>query len=166
MTKPKKTTKPSSRKAKTTKVAGTARQAGSTKLAQLEAMLRRPMAPPSHRSPRRWLAATQRRGGDVRRTEEEAGPHITANEKTDDGRRVYRIAAERCNAMPSAHNATLQAEIAQLDDLGLAELRAFGANVLVRRPAFASTELTRRWLSWELQARAQGGLRSSDPSPP
>ena len=42
MTKPKKTAKPRSRKAKITKAAGVASQGGSTKLGQLETMLRRP----------------------------------------------------------------------------------------------------------------------------
>ena len=60
--------------------------------------------------------------------------------------------------MPATSDATLQAEIAQLDDLGLNELRAVWRERLGRPPRVASTEVTRRWLSWELQARAQGGL--------
>jgi len=51
MTKLKKTTKPSSRKAKTTKAAGTAGQGGSTKLGQLETLLRRPETPRAGISP-------------------------------------------------------------------------------------------------------------------
>ena len=42
MTKPKKTTKPSSRKAMPARAAGAASQGGSTKLGQLETLLRRP----------------------------------------------------------------------------------------------------------------------------
>jgi DUF2924 family protein len=60
--------------------------------------------------------------------------------------------------MRSADNGTLEAEITQLNDLGLAELRRVWKERLGTPPAIASTELTRRWLSWELQARARGGF--------
>ena len=61
--------------------------------------------------------------------------------------------------MRSAYNGTLEAEIARLNDLGLAELRRMWKERLGRPPpAIASTELTRRWLSWELQAQARGGF--------
>jgi len=53
---------------------------------------------------------------------------------------------------------TLEAEIAKLGNLGLSELRAFWADRLGKYPVLASTELTRRWLAWELQAAARGGL--------
>jgi len=50
--------------------------------------------------------------------------------------------------MRSAYNGTLEAEIARLNDLGLAELRRMWKERLGRPPpAIASTELTRRWLS-------------------
>jgi hypothetical protein len=62
----------------------------------------------------------------------------------------------------SAYNGTLQAEIARLNDLGLAELRRRWKERLGRPPpAIASTELTRRWLSWELQAQARGGFNAT-----
>ncbi len=61
--------------------------------------------------------------------------------------------------MRSAYNGTLEAEIARLNDLGLAELRRMWKERLGRPPpAIASTELTRRWLSWELQAQVRGGF--------
>jgi hypothetical protein len=60
--------------------------------------------------------------------------------------------------MRSAYNATLGAEIARLNDLGLAELRRVWNDRLGVPPAVASTVLTRRWLSWELQAQARGGF--------
>src|SRR5262249_17411493 len=53
---------------------------------------------------------------------------------------------------------TLEAEIAQLSNLSLAELRKVWAERLGRAPQFTSTELTRRWLAWELQAARRGGL--------
>lgn len=56
---------------------------------------------------------------------------------------------------------TLGTEIAQLGNLGLAELRTFWAERLGKPREFASTELTRRWLAWELQAAAWGGLDAS-----
>jgi hypothetical protein len=52
----------------------------------------------------------------------------------------------------------LEAEIANLSNLGLSELRALAASRLGRCPTLASTELTRRWLIWELQAASRGGL--------
>ena len=60
--------------------------------------------------------------------------------------------------MRSAYNGTLGAEIARLNDLGLAELRRVWKERLGMPPALASTGLTRRWLSWELQAEARGGF--------
>jgi hypothetical protein len=59
--------------------------------------------------------------------------------------------------MTSRHDDTLTAEIAQLDGLGLGELRDLWRQRLGRPPRFASTELTRLWLAWELQAKARGG---------
>jgi hypothetical protein len=53
---------------------------------------------------------------------------------------------------------TLQAEIARLDGLGLPELREIWQQRIGAPPQLASTELTRRWLSWELQAQVRGGL--------
>jgi hypothetical protein len=60
--------------------------------------------------------------------------------------------------MRSADKGTLEAEIARFNDLGLAELRRVWNERLGTPPALASTDLTRRWLSWELQAQARGGL--------
>jgi hypothetical protein len=60
--------------------------------------------------------------------------------------------------MRSAYDGTLEAEIARLKDLGLDELRCVWKERLGTPPAVASTDLTRRWLSWELQAQARGGL--------
>ncbi len=61
--------------------------------------------------------------------------------------------------MRSAYDGTLGAEIARLNDLGLAELRHIWKERLgTPPPAVISTELTRRWLSWELQAQAKGGF--------
>jgi Protein of unknown function (DUF2924) len=59
--------------------------------------------------------------------------------------------------MSSGHDDTLAAEIARLDGLGLGALRDFWRQRLGPPPRFASTELTRLWLAWELQARASGG---------
>jgi Protein of unknown function (DUF2924) len=53
---------------------------------------------------------------------------------------------------------TLEAEIAQLSNLGLAELRKVWVERVGRAPQLTSTELTRRWLAWELQAARRGGL--------
>ena len=53
---------------------------------------------------------------------------------------------------------TLQAEIARLDGLGLPELREIWEQRIGAPPHLSSTELTRRWLSWELQAQVRGGL--------
>ena len=60
--------------------------------------------------------------------------------------------------MRSAYNSTLGAEITRLNDLGLAELRLVWKERLGTPPAIASTDLTRRWLSWELQAQGRGGF--------
>jgi hypothetical protein len=60
--------------------------------------------------------------------------------------------------MRSAYNGTLEAEIARLNDLGLADLRRVWEERLGTPPVVASTQLTRRWLSWELQAQARGGF--------
>ena len=60
--------------------------------------------------------------------------------------------------MRPADNARLRAEIARLNDLGLAELRRVWKEHLGVPSAVASTVLTRRWLSWELQAQVRGGF--------
>ena len=60
--------------------------------------------------------------------------------------------------MRSTCNGSLEAEIVCLNDLGLAELRRVWKERLGTPPAIASTDLTRRWLSWELQAQARGGF--------
>jgi hypothetical protein len=60
--------------------------------------------------------------------------------------------------MRSAYNVTLEAEIARLNDLGLAELRLVWKERVGTPPAVTSTGLMRRWLSWELQAQARGGF--------
>lgn len=52
----------------------------------------------------------------------------------------------------------LQAELVHLDGLGLVELRAIWAERLGKPPIIASTEVTRRWLAWELQAARLGGF--------
>ena len=52
----------------------------------------------------------------------------------------------------------LEAELVQLDGLGLAELRAIWAERFGKPPIIASTEVTRRWLAWELQASKLGGF--------
>lgn len=51
-----------------------------------------------------------------------------------------------------------EAEIAHLSNLGLAELRKLWSERLGSPPLLASTELTRRWLAWELQAAKLGGF--------
>lgn len=53
---------------------------------------------------------------------------------------------------------TLAAAIAQLDGLGLEELRNLWRDRIGSPPHFASTEVTRLWLAWELQAKARGGF--------
>jgi hypothetical protein len=70
-----------------------------------------------------------------------------------------------------------EAELLHLDGLGLAELRALWAEHLGTPPIIASTEVTRRWLAWELQAAKLGGFdantrrrlrqlaKSADPKP-
>ena len=67
--------------------------------------------------------------------------------------------------MSSRHDDTLTAEIAQLDGLGLGALRDLWRQRLGSPPRFASTELTRLWLAWELQAQARGGYDLGNPSP-
>jgi Protein of unknown function (DUF2924) len=59
--------------------------------------------------------------------------------------------------MSSRHDSTLTAEFALLDGLGLGELRDLWRERLGSPPRFASTEVTRLWLAWELQARVRGG---------
>lgn len=60
--------------------------------------------------------------------------------------------------MSASHDDTLQTEIAQLDGLGLVALRNLWRRRLGSPPLFASTEMTRLWLAWELQAMARGGF--------
>jgi Protein of unknown function (DUF2924) len=52
----------------------------------------------------------------------------------------------------------LEAELVDLDGLGLAELRVLWAERLGKPPIIASTEVTRRWFAWELQAAKLGGF--------
>jgi hypothetical protein len=59
--------------------------------------------------------------------------------------------------MSSEADCTLAAEIAQLGGLDLGELRDLWQQRLGSPPRFASTEVTRLWLAWELQAQARGG---------
>lgn len=59
--------------------------------------------------------------------------------------------------MFSRHDNALTAEIVQLDGLGLGALRELWRERLGSPPHFASTELTRLWLAWELQAKVRGG---------
>lgn len=59
--------------------------------------------------------------------------------------------------MATRHNDTLAAEIVQLGGLGLEALRNLWRERLGSPPCFASTEMTRLWLAWELQAKARGG---------
>ena len=60
--------------------------------------------------------------------------------------------------MRSTYNGTLEAEIADLNDLGLGELRLVWKERLGTPPVITSTELMRRWLLWELQAQARGSF--------
>lgn len=60
--------------------------------------------------------------------------------------------------MRSVYNGTPEAGISHLNDLGLAELRRVWKERLGTPPEIASTDLTRRWLAWELQAQARGGF--------
>lgn len=53
---------------------------------------------------------------------------------------------------------SIEAELVPLDNLGLAELRSLWAERLGKPPLIASTEVTRRWLAWELQAKKLGGF--------
>src|SRR5882757_2285763 len=59
--------------------------------------------------------------------------------------------------MSSRRDDALTAEIAQLDGLGLGALRDLWRERLGSPPRFASTEMTRIWLAWELQAKVRGG---------
>jgi len=59
--------------------------------------------------------------------------------------------------MSNKHDDTLAAEIAQLDGLGLEALRDLWRQRIGSPPHIASTEVTRLWLAWELQAQARGG---------
>lgn len=59
--------------------------------------------------------------------------------------------------MSARYDDTLTAEITQLDGLGLGALRDLWRQRLGSPPRFASTEVTRLWLAWELQAHARGG---------
>ena len=63
--------------------------------------------------------------------------------------------------MSARHDDILAAEIAQLDGLGLEELRNLWRNRIGSPPHFASTEVTRLWLAWELQAKVRGGFDSA-----
>lgn len=54
-----------------------------------------------------------------------------------------------------------EAELLDLDGLGLDQLRALWAQHLGTPPIIASTEVTRRWLAWELQAASLGGFDAS-----
>jgi Protein of unknown function (DUF2924) len=59
--------------------------------------------------------------------------------------------------MSSRHNDSLTAKLAQLDGIGLRALRDLWRERFGSPPCFASTELTRLWLAWELQAKVRGG---------
>lgn len=59
--------------------------------------------------------------------------------------------------MSTKHRDALAAEIAQLGDLDLEVLRNLWRQRLGSPPHFVSTEMTRLWLAWELQAKARGG---------
>lgn len=59
--------------------------------------------------------------------------------------------------MPKAH-ISIEAELVPLDNLGLAELRGLWVERLGKPPLIASTEVTRRWLAWEIQAKRLGGF--------
>ena len=60
--------------------------------------------------------------------------------------------------MSGRHDDILAAEIADLDGLGLEELRNLWRDRISSPPHFASTEVTRLWLAWELQAKVHGGF--------
>lgn len=60
--------------------------------------------------------------------------------------------------MSGRHDDALAAEIAQLDGLGLEELRNLWRERIGSPQHFASTEVTRLWLAWELQAKVRGGF--------
>jgi hypothetical protein len=61
--------------------------------------------------------------------------------------------------MRTEYDEALEAEIAHLDGLGLQELREVWRRRLGTPPDIASTDLTRRWLAYELQVKAYGGLK-------
>jgi len=63
--------------------------------------------------------------------------------------------------MSARHDDALAAEITQLDGLGLEELRNLWSERIGSPPHFASTEVTRLWLGWELQAKVRGGFDSA-----
>ena len=63
--------------------------------------------------------------------------------------------------MTYAIDANLEAEIARLGDHDLGQLREVWRQRLGTPPKIAGAELTRRWLSWELQARVRGGMDSA-----
>jgi hypothetical protein len=56
------------------------------------------------------------------------------------------------------HDATLEAEIARLDDLGLDDLRKLCGRLVGTAPTNHGTHLLRRRLAYELQAKALGDL--------
>jgi hypothetical protein len=56
------------------------------------------------------------------------------------------------------HDATLEAEIARLDDLGLDDLRKLCSRLLGAVPKNHGTHLLRRRLAYELQVKALGDL--------
>jgi Protein of unknown function (DUF2924) len=60
--------------------------------------------------------------------------------------------------MRADHDHTLEAEIAQLDDLGLDDLRKLWGRLVGEVPAHHGPSLLRRRLGYELQARAHGDL--------
>lgn len=60
--------------------------------------------------------------------------------------------------MSVRHDDILAVEIAQRDGLDLEALRNIWRQRLGSPPHFASTEMTRLWLAWELQAKACGGF--------
>lgn len=92
MTKQKKTTAKPTSQAKAAKRTPKARAAGKTKLAQLEAMLRRPDGATIEQISKSldWQSHSVR-GAMSGALKKKQGLTIT-NEKADDGRRVYRIA--------------------------------------------------------------------------
>ena len=92
MTKQKAATKHAARKAKTAKAATATNGRGSTKLAQLEAMLRRPDGATIEQISKSlaWQAHSVR--GAISGSLKKKQGLTVINQKTDGGRRVYRIA--------------------------------------------------------------------------